>query len=59
MEFADPIAHNLNTNAPAAEGYGTPFWNMLSQMLGLQPVLPAARTSVVHPGPFAGRDLDD
>ena len=27
MEFADPIAHNLNTNAPAAEGYGTPFWN--------------------------------
>lgn len=48
------ILANTEANQPCSN----PFWNMLSQLLGLEPKLPQGETSVIHYGPFHGRDND-
>lgn len=48
------IIANVEAHNPAPN----PFWNMLAQLLKLEPRLPQGDTSVVHYGPFHGRDND-
>lgn len=55
MDEFDPVAMNIEAAKPCT----APWWNMLIQFLGGEPKLPAAKLSVMHPGIFSGRDLDD